>query len=492
MSYGKYGMKIKTPNVVMSPEYQLGFTIGDALGSLWGANYNRRGIEKGAKEAQAVADQYANGGVPQSQPAPEELYIKGQQANAYSLDGKGGYTPGKYKYMEDSAEGRRAVAEQIGGLKPLSFQPRDLQAEKLDYLVDKYSKGTPNPDGDAIKIDALSTAGKANLQNMDLSKLPNYSQADLESQIRSELRKNGRTEYQINQVLENMKPTITAKVQEGQNKVFDQMYEVLNNQIQRGELDNAQMTFAKMGELNPTRAKALAPKMQRAWGKFNAQEDIDNKVKLYMQNDPSLTKQEATNLALYQRIYSPKQMEAMGYTPSGSGGWSRGGSGRSSGGSGSGRTTALYSDPTFKGLLAQEERLQKLYSNFDESQYETPEAAQAARGRILTNLQTTQAMIDQALEDEGYLPSYGGAGGSSGNTQLASKQKSTLGKSEAHPDTTLSKIAEKAKGVELFPDWEDADRRTGAAAMSGDEAADTILDYLTGRKNFGLAHKYDK
>lgn len=442
MSYGKYGMKIKTPyyDVTMSPQYNLGLAIGDALGSLWGANYNRRGIEKGTKKAQAVADQYPNGGLPQSQPAPDELYVKGQQANAYGLDGKGGYKPNKM--MQDTAEGNREVAEKAGGLKPLSFQPRDLQAEKLDYLVDKYSRGTPNPDGDAIKIDALSTAGKANLQNMDLSKLPNYSQADLEANIRRELQKDGRTEYQINQILENMKPTITAKVQEGQNKVFDQMYDVLNNQIKNGELDNAQMTFARMGELNPTRAKALEPKMKRAWGRFDTQENFNNKVKFLMQNDPGLTEQEAKNLALYQNIYTPKQRAEMGYSIGGSGGRSRSyggsGGGRSSG---SGRTASVFNDPDYKGFVAQAKSLQEQLSNFDDSMYPSPEAARAARASLMNDLEWYQAAAKEMLAERGYGASNIPASDGGGQQQSTSNQNNVPAETAKH-ERPLSDAAE--------------------------------------------------
>lgn len=304
---------IPTYNPRMSEEYNLGFAIGDALGNIWGANYNKRGIEKGEKEAMEALDKAAQ------QPVPDALYAQGQQANALSVDGiatddisKAASQVGSNSITPSTLGSNTAAGQQNGPAQQQNIQPRDLKAEKLDYLVQKYGGATPNPDGDAITVDTLTNAAKGNLANMDFSQLPNRSLSYYQDLVRKELRANGRTDYQIEKVLENLSPSLEAKVKEGNDRVFGQLGNILNEQIKAGQLDDAQMTYARMADINPKMAKALEPKMQRAWNRYNAQDNIDQKAKIYMQNDSSLSEQQARNLAVYNSIYSPTELASMG------------------------------------------------------------------------------------------------------------------------------------------------------------------------------------
>lgn len=325
MSYGKFAPKLKINN---NPYYgnswdAIGYAIGNALGNLWGANYNQRGIEKGEAEAQEALQKAYNKVYGNTQPAPESLQTQyedvtgkmgvpqGQQGVPQSKDAAT-YIDTTKKYL-----GNNNKTDTTGKTMKDMIPQRDIKAEKFDTFMSKYNSGTPNPDGDAQKVDALTQAANGNLANMDFSKLPSMSAEDLQSAIRKELRANGRTDYQINKVLENLSPTIKAKVQEGNSVNFGNLYERLNQQIKNGELDAANMTFAKMAELNPKMAAALQPKMKRAWDANAIEQNFQNKLNFY-KKDPTLTERQAFNMAMYNSIFSPaEQYEFFGTsTPS--------------------------------------------------------------------------------------------------------------------------------------------------------------------------------
>ena len=321
MAYGKFAPKLKINN---NPYYgnswdDIGYAIGAALGNLWGTNYNQRGIEKGEAEGRQTLQNAYNKIYGTAQPAPESLQTQyqdvsakmgipqGSQTTPQSTD-KNTYIDSTKKYLGGKDTGKT--------MKDQTPQ-RDIKAEKYDTFMRKYNSGTPNPDGDSQKVDALTQAANGNLANMDFSKLPSMSAEDLQSAIRRELRANGRTDYQINKVLENLSPAIKAKVQEGNNVNFGNLYERLNQQIKNGELDAANMTFAKMSELNPKMAAALQPKMKRAWNANAIEQNFQNKLNLY-KKDPTLTERQAFNMAMYNSIFSPaEQYEFFGTsTPS--------------------------------------------------------------------------------------------------------------------------------------------------------------------------------
>lgn len=337
MAYGKFAPKLKINN---NPYYgnswdAIGYAIGNALGNLWGANYNQRGIEKGEAEAQEALQKAYNKVYGNTQPAPESLQTQyedvtgkmgipqGQQGVPQSKDAAT-YIDTTQKYL-----GNNSKADTTGKTMKDMTPQRDIKAEKFDTFMSKYNSGTPNPDGDAQKVDALTQAANGNLANMDFSKLPSMSAEDLQSAIRKELRANGRTDYQINKVLENLSPAIKAKVQEGNNVNFGNLYERLNQQIRNGELDAANMTFAKMAELNPKMAAALQPKMKRAWDANALEQNFQTKFDFY-RKDPNLTEREAYNLARYGSVYTPaEQAKFVGISGRGNratGGWTGGGS----------------------------------------------------------------------------------------------------------------------------------------------------------------------
>lgn len=433
MSYGKYGMKMKVDNIEMPITNDPWFNFGSLLGTIWGANYNKRGIEKGEKEALAAADSLAGNAPAQNSYVPENLYQQYRSAN------------GQLGLPENKTKAGSALNDDnayVNASKQMGIpQSRDLKAEKLDYLARKYGGQTPNPDGDALAINTMSGTAKTALQDADLSKLPVRSLSDYQSAIRKELRKNGRSDYQIEQIMNNITPTLQAKVQEGNDKVFGQMYGVLNQQIQNGELDNASMTWAKMSQLNPTMAKALEPKMQRAWKNYNAQDEIDRMTSLYMQNDPSLSKQEARNLSIYKSVYSPKEQAAMGITVGRNGTVRSVGSGRS-GGSGSSKKTSIFSDPDYKGVVALANDYQKQLDGFDESAYASPAEAQAARNRLTQNMYYYQAVAEQMLEDSGFRP---GGISAAGEGKPNSAEKEQKKEEEKLPERPLSDAAEEQR-----------------------------------------------
>ena len=344
MSYGKYGMKMRY-NPYMSPQEQFGQSLGTVLGTIWGENYNRRGIEKGEQEAlkalygegeSSGAIGGPNGG---SNNIPQELY---QQAVGSGTIGASGNTPS----AQASASTQPAAGGVIGasgdsGLNDKISAQDKIANEKWGILSAKYGSGTDNPDGDKKIIGQTASTISNNLSSIPRGQLPITDSKALSYSIEAQLRKNGRTDYQISQIMKNIGPQIDARVQENKDVLWEQYKDLLDKRIQSGELDNAMVAYAEMSKLDPVKTKALERKVNRMWEPFDMQRKFELSRDFYKKNDSSLTDKQASNYVLYGgSIYSPTEMAAMGYTPNGRGGYSAprisasggGGGGRSRGG----------------------------------------------------------------------------------------------------------------------------------------------------------------
>ncbi|MCD7811985.1 MAG: hypothetical protein LUG91_09110 [Ruminococcus sp.] len=372
------------------PDFLTGYAIGTALGNLWNDNYNRRGIEKSNATTAAGTDEIFNSEyqqyLPQREPMSDQLFNQGVQGGALSLNGD------NFKNMMQLGEETKAL-ERSGDLQPLSFQKeRNLEEEKLDYLVEKYGGQTPNPDGDAMVIGNLSNRIKGDLQNVDVSKIPRVlTENDYIAPIRKQLQKEGRTEYQIEQAVENAMPDIQSKVKQGQDIVFGRLGNLLNTQLKSGDLDNARMTYARMTEINPTMAQAMGTGLNRATANEEAQYQLNNRVELLKKNF-GMNDQQARNYALGGSIYSPQEQEAMRNFNSGiySGGTGtdRRSSSRSMNVSGNSNSDVinLAKDPTWLNLQARNNMLTDRLNALDE---DDPQRAQ-----LLNNIQQNYIAMD--------------------------------------------------------------------------------------------------
>ncbi len=341
MSYGKFGMKMRY-NPYMSPQEQFGESLGTVLGTIWGENYNRRGIEKGEQEAlkalygegeSSGAIGGSNGG---SNNVPQELY---QQAVGSGAIGASGNTPS----AQASASTQPAAGSVIGasgdsGLNDKISAQDKIANEKWGILSAKYGSGTDNPDGDKKIIGQTASTISNNLSSIPRGQLPITDSKALSYSIEAQLRKNGRTDYQIQQIMKNIGPKLDSVVDSNKNAVWDSLYEQYKQQVQRGEYDASSVTMADMAKYNPERTKALQNQYNRNQNDFKTQYDLDQKIAFLKKNDSSLTDKQARNLAMYNSIYSPTEMAAMGYTPNGRGGYSAPRISASGGGAGGGRS----------------------------------------------------------------------------------------------------------------------------------------------------------
>lgn len=349
MSYGRYGMKMRY-NPYTSPQEQLGESLGTVLGTIWGENYNRRGIEKGEQEAlkalygEGESSGAIGGSGGGSTNVPPELY---QQAVGSGAIGASGNTPS----AQASASTQPAAGGVIGasgdnGLNDKISAQDKIANEKWGILSAKYGSGTDNPDGDKKIIGQTASTINNNLSSIPRGQLPITDSKALSYSIEAQLRKNGRTDYQISQIMKNIGPKLDSVVDSNKNAVWDNLYEQYKQQVQRGEYDASSVTMADMAKYNPERTKALQNQYNRNQNDFKTQYDLDQKIAFLKKNDSSLTDKQARNLAMYNSIYSPTEMAAMGYTPNGRGGYSAprisafGGGGRPKGKGTSGGTKA--------------------------------------------------------------------------------------------------------------------------------------------------------
>lgn len=225
--------------------------------------------------------------------------------------------------------------------------PRDLSAEKLDYIANKYST-SDNPDGDRAIVGMTANTVKNNIAQVDANGVPIIDPKQYQAAIRAELIKNGRTPYQIDQIMEMISPDIESKVNSAKDVQFNRYYDLYKQQVQAGEYDKSALTYARMKQLNPTLAEGLSGQFKRNQSDFLTDYEIERTAQQFMKYDPTLSKQQAYNMAIYKKPYSMSEQIAMGATRVGgvgrgvsSAGTSYGtGTTRSSGGTRSSGTTA--------------------------------------------------------------------------------------------------------------------------------------------------------
>lgn len=274
----------------------------------------------------------ATGSIPQ-QYQPQNLTVNGQQVPSANFSQP---QPQTTPSSDASANGQGVAA-------PAVEAPRDLKAEKQDYVVQKYSD-TDNPEEDKRAITATALAAKGQIANANLSNIP-LSKESLSAIARSEMLKNGRTPYQIEQVMKIIEPDIANKVEQNNVQQFNALYDLYKQQVQSGQIDASALTYARMRQLNPILAEGLSGQFKRNQSDFLEQYKYDQSVKMLMKNR-GYSEQEAKNfLETGDTRYSQKDLQSMGYiagkAPSygyGGGGSSRGygGSGGSRGGYGGG------------------------------------------------------------------------------------------------------------------------------------------------------------
>lgn len=275
----------------------------------------------------------ATGSIPQ-QYQPQNLTVNGQQVPSANFSQP---QPQTTPSSDASANGQGVVA-------PAAEAPRDLKAEKQDYVVQKYS-GTDNPEEDKRTITATALAAKGQIANANLSNIP-LSKESLSAIARSEMLKNGRTPYQIEQVMKIIEPDIANKVEQNNAQQFNALYDLYKQQVQSGQIDASALTYARMRQLNPTLAEGLSGQFKRNQGDFLEQYKYDQSVKMLMKNR-GYSEQEAKNfLETGDTRYSQKDLQNMGYiagkAPSyGYGGGGSRGSRGGGGGYGGGRSRSV-------------------------------------------------------------------------------------------------------------------------------------------------------
>lgn len=281
----------------------------------------------------------ATGSIPQ-QYQPQNLTVNGQQVPSANFSQP---QPQTTPSSDVSANGQGVAA-------PAVEAPRDLKAEKQDYVVQKYSD-TDNPEEDKRAITATALAAKGQIANANLSNIP-LSKESLSAIARSEMLKNGRTPYQIEQVMKIIEPDIANKVEQNNAQQFSALYDLYKQQVQSGQIDASALTYARMRQLNPTLAEGLSGQFKRNQSDFLEQYKYDQSVKMLMKNR-GYSEQEAKNfLETGDTRYSQKDLQSMGYIAGRAPSYGYGGGGSRGGyssGTGSGRSRSTTGGPASKG-----------------------------------------------------------------------------------------------------------------------------------------------
>lgn len=470
MSYGKYGMKIKTPyyGVTMSPQYNLGFALGDALGSLWGANYNRRGEEKIMKEEEAALQQARDAMMNKPQ-----NYVTANEALTTVLNNGGAGALGEgWQKME--------------GL-PAATSPETEQM---------ITQGFGNDGQKWVAMPGLPASTPVKQTVPDLS----FRKDDFKADFFRRQREAGRPEHQIEQAWANMESQVNdldtqAKTMRSNNVIeqLARMAPTMNN-AERLNLINA------LAQDNPEMAKIFLQDTitnRDIWNAQRQQQRVQNAA------NAKTAQQQAVMDERYKTAikYGYSEDEARRYAMTG----------RLSNGTGGGRTGSGKSPLASKEF----EYADKRVGEIEEMMQMGTELSPSVRAeynqlkpyvdRIKKSVYGSNASNGQANPWNDWNNVAQGIqndlqNGATPEQILQNAQN--LVQSGQMPKEFLQPIQDSLAGSNggnvvvpaedsepLFPDWGNNGTRSGAAAMSGSEAFESALDYLTGKKNFGLAHR---
>lgn len=272
MSYGKYGMKMNVPTNGQQLPWSTNdpwYNIGGLIGSIWANNYNQRGIDKGTKTAQ---DMLNNGGVmPEPMGVSDEMYSQALKAGAI---GNGKLTDASSENSQPKYENaNKKLGLPDNGNAGNSISPQDVIAnEKWQFIKNKYGGDTPNPTGDAITAGKIANTVNNNLANMDVSKLPIGDGKQMVAAIEAQLRKDGRTEYQIQQIMNSINPQIQAKVEEHNKGMYGDLFEQYKDALKARDYTTAQMLGSQMAKYDPDAAKLAMAGLPTMRDQYNVDE----------------------------------------------------------------------------------------------------------------------------------------------------------------------------------------------------------------------------
>lgn len=239
MSYGKFAPKMKinnSYNPYMSESWNLGASVGNLLGTLWGANYLQRGQKRTIEEAQKIADQYMNN------PAPDSLYQDYTGINISPID---------QQTAKDSGVDttNNSIANQPAGINIGDASSLSKLTFKQDY-IGKY-KDDPNAVGNGIAGRSIADVVNGNLKNLNTNQMPAFSAKNASAAIEAQLIREGkRSPEMIAAAMKFINPQLQAKEEEYNKNKSDELYELYK--ASNGKDMNA---LANIAKINPALAK---------------------------------------------------------------------------------------------------------------------------------------------------------------------------------------------------------------------------------------------
>lgn len=215
------------------------FTLGATIGQAWADRYNERGVQKGRGEMQTALNNYLqqNGG----DRIMPNIDVPEQQLNGSAQ-------------IEGGVLGGAAIAD-----------PKTVRSEYINNMWDsKYGNpDSDNPDKEKLQvkndIKAMGTMGN----NIDFNKV---NKDDAREAVRQQLEANGRTPFQIDQVLAQFESTYDNKENKWKEQKATDLIDKGRQAASEGRWDDAQNFYEAAAEYNP---KKGALKLQGLQGSYN-------------------------------------------------------------------------------------------------------------------------------------------------------------------------------------------------------------------------------
>lgn len=158
--------------------------------------------------------------------------------------------------------------------------PRDLSAEKLDYIANKYSI-SDNPDGDRAIVGMTANTVKNNIAQANAGDVPIIDPKQYQAAIRAELIKNGRTPYQIDQIMEMISPDIDRKVKEAKDARYQGLLGNYLEAAKAGDYLSAQIIGSQMAKYDPDAAKVAMAGLPTMRDEYNLRNNYDKMAKAF-------------------------------------------------------------------------------------------------------------------------------------------------------------------------------------------------------------------
>lgn len=258
-------------------------TLGAAIGTAWGDQYNARGEKKAEDEGMGVLDRLLSSGGTQQTQQPQQSYTLNQPQMPGSLSearGDGKAIPGVLDGVKNAMQLQPATDGNFNVGAGLLMDSETRKLATNNQYLSRFTSDNPGADYRLAKQDT-NQAQQILSQIADPSKL---TWADVKKQAIETMRANGRTESQIGNVLPKIKEAYDERMGQYNEQRGTGYVQQAMEKLQKGDYNNAYIQAMAGMKYAPQQAQAvmglLGRLQQQAFQKEQAQINFNRQMQL--------------------------------------------------------------------------------------------------------------------------------------------------------------------------------------------------------------------